>query len=109
MSVDEQVEELGPLPNGCTLYRKPNRVGGHRYFSDEIGGGVDVWDTCLVAESTLLAAILAEQTRRHTEWVLKQQKKRFKRGGERGPAPTTGRPPPPPAPPDPTQMSLPAH
>ena len=106
MSVDEQVEELGRLPNGCTLFRRANRVGGHRYFSDEIGGGVDVWDTCLVAESTLLAAIVAEQSRLHAENVQKQQRKRFKRDGERGPAPTSGRPSPPPAPPDPHQLSL---
>ena len=72
MSVDEQVEELGRLPNGCTLFRRANRVGGHRYFSDEIGGGVDVWDTSLVAESSLMAAIVAEQTRSYRELVLKQ-------------------------------------
>lgn len=48
------------LPNGCTLYRESNGVGGHRYWSDEVGGGVMLWDTCLVDPSTLLAAIVEE-------------------------------------------------
>jgi len=50
-----------PLPNGCTLYRVPNDVGGHQYWSDEIGGGVLVWDTCLVDDRTLRAAIAIEE------------------------------------------------
>ncbi len=49
------------LPNGCTLYKESNGVGGHRYWSDEIGGGVCIWDTSLVDSSTLLAAIVEEQ------------------------------------------------
>lgn len=50
-----------PLPNGCSLYYKKNSVGGRTYWSDEIGGGVVVWDTCLVDESTILSAIVHEQ------------------------------------------------
>lgn len=53
------------LPNGCTLYCKPNEAGGHTYFSDEIGGGVMVWDTCLVSQGTLLAAMACEAQRAH--------------------------------------------
>ncbi len=49
------------LPNGCTLYYKDNGAGGRKYFSDEIGGGVDVWDTCLVDEGTLLYAMMYER------------------------------------------------
>lgn len=60
------LQEVARLPNGCTLYREPNEVGGHRYWSDEVGGGVVVWDTCLVGQDTLLAAIVEEQ-RRMTE------------------------------------------
>jgi hypothetical protein len=30
--------EVCGLPNGYTLYRKSNGVGGHCYYSDEIGG-----------------------------------------------------------------------
>jgi len=55
------------LPNGCTLYRETNGVGGFRYWSDEVGGGVCVWDTGLVAESTLLAAIVEENRREREE------------------------------------------
>lgn len=56
------------LLNGCTLYRENNGVGGHRYWSDEIGGGVCLWDTCLVDISTLLAAIVEEQRRQRDEY-----------------------------------------
>jgi hypothetical protein len=60
-------EVLGFLPNGATLYRETNGVGGHRYWSDEVGGGVCVWDTCLVDVSTILAAVVEEQRREHIE------------------------------------------
>ena len=49
-----------PLPNGNTLLWKPNEAGGRTYYSTEIGGGVMVWDTCLVEESTLQAALNVE-------------------------------------------------
>lgn len=62
--MDKAVEELGKLPNGATLFRKPNEAGGFTYFSDEIAGGVTVWDTCLVNESTLRAAIMHETIRK---------------------------------------------
>lgn len=51
-----------PLPNGCTLYASRNAVGGTTYLSDEIGGGVAVWDTALVCQSTLLAAMVHDAT-----------------------------------------------
>ena len=51
---------LGMLPNGCMLYMQENEVGGRTYTSDEIGGGVMVWDTALVDSSTLLAALTEE-------------------------------------------------
>ena len=50
------------LPNGCTLYWEDNKVGGRTYYSDEVGGGVMVWDTALVDQSTLLAALTQENT-----------------------------------------------
>ena len=49
------------LPNGSVLYWEENEVGGRRYHSDEVGGGVVVWDTALVDSATLLAAIAQEQ------------------------------------------------
>lgn len=54
------VKPLTCLPNGHELYRADNNAGGHTYYSDEVGDGVVVWDTCLVDSSTLLAAILEE-------------------------------------------------
>lgn len=65
--MDNETVDLGCLPNGAHLYRKPNGVGGFTYYSDEIGGGVAVWDTCLVAESTLLAALTCEHHRHHIQ------------------------------------------
>lgn len=52
---------LGLLPNGCSLFMKENEVGGRVYYSDEVGGGVGIWDTALVDKSTLLAAIVEEE------------------------------------------------
>ena len=57
------------LPNGCALYwSADDSIGGCRtYISDEVGGGVGVWDTALVDQSTLLAAIVQEETLRLLE------------------------------------------
>jgi hypothetical protein len=49
---------------GNTLFREENEVGGHRYWSDEIGGGVVVWDTSLVSEEMLKLALIEEAKRR---------------------------------------------
>lgn len=57
------------LPNGSGLYRESNGVGGHRYWSDEVGGGVCVWDTCLVGSDTLLAALTEEARRSRAEQI----------------------------------------
>lgn len=57
------LEEVCLTPGGYTLFREPNGAGGHRYWSDEVGGGVMVWDTCLVCSNTLLAAIVEEERR----------------------------------------------
>jgi hypothetical protein len=66
------------LPNGCTLYKESNGVGGYRYWSDEVGGGVCIWDTSIVASSTLLAALTEEARAQHEE----QTGKRYYRTGE---------------------------
>lgn len=52
--------EVGETSRGYKLYRAPNPVGGNTYWSDEIGGGVVVWDTCLVGEETLRLALSVE-------------------------------------------------
>ncbi len=51
-----------PLPNGSTLYwRTDPSVGCRIYESDEVGAGVGVWNTALVDDSTLLAALTQER------------------------------------------------
>ena len=62
------------LPNGCMLYWKDNEVGGRTYHSDEVGGGVIVWDTALVNSSTLIAAINQENKLLIEEYHSKKKK-----------------------------------
>ena len=62
------------LPNGCRCHVFSNEVGGRTYTSDEVGGGVVVWDTALVNETTLLAAIVHEKTLVTEEIVLNRQR-----------------------------------
>jgi hypothetical protein len=63
------------LPNGCTLHWITGDQG-REYFSDEVGGGVQVWHTALVDQSTLLAAIVQEQAFQKLEYVIKDRKDR---------------------------------
>jgi hypothetical protein len=64
------------LPNGCTLYWKVDEATGCReYISDEVGGGVGVWHTALVDQSTLLAAIVQEQAFQKLEHVIAERKR----------------------------------
>lgn len=64
-------EDLGALSNGCHLYREPDGAGGYKYMSDEISGGINVWVTSLVPESTLLAAMCCEHNRKYQENIKK--------------------------------------
>jgi hypothetical protein len=57
------------LPNGCTLFWITGEQG-REYYSDEIGGGVEVWHTALVDQSTLLAAIVQEQAFQQLEFHI---------------------------------------
>jgi hypothetical protein len=43
------------------LYVEDNGAGGHRYWSDEIGGGVVVWDTSLVSPEMIRLALAHEE------------------------------------------------
>lgn len=57
------------LPNGCGLFVMPcSDTGGRIYYSDEVGGGVQVWHTALVDKTTLLAAIVEEERARIKEY-----------------------------------------
>lgn len=49
----DSLDLVGVTARGYSIYRAPNGVGGWRYWSDEIGGGVMVWDTSLADRSTL--------------------------------------------------------
>ena len=72
--------EVCELPNGYMLYRQENRAGGHTYWSDEIDGGVIVYDTCLTDVSTVLAALTEEWRRRIAE--QREQAAAAKEAGE---------------------------
>ena len=50
-------------PRGYGIFREPNGVGGYRYWSDEVGGGVLVWDTSIVSRETLEVVMLEERYR----------------------------------------------
>lgn len=55
------MKEIGQDSRGNTLFVEDNEVGGRRYWSDEIGGGVCVWDTCLVSTEMLKLALQKEE------------------------------------------------
>lgn len=57
----ENLEKVAELPNGTYIYRVSNGVGGHRYWSDAIGGGAMIWDTALASIEELEAAIEYEK------------------------------------------------
>ncbi len=56
------LREIGQDSRGNTLLVEDNEVGGRRYWSDEIGGGVCVWDTSLVSTEMLKLALAAEES-----------------------------------------------
>lgn len=68
------------LPNGCTLYWKINKAGGRTYLTDEVGILVNVWDTAITDNSTLLAAMTQEATLQKAEryWEERKAKNRDK-------------------------------
>ena len=57
------LSEVRQDSRGNTLFVEPNEVGGHRYWSDESGVGVVVWDTSLVSAEMLKLALEAEAKR----------------------------------------------
>ncbi|MCB1970964.1 MAG: hypothetical protein KDG54_11210 [Geminicoccaceae bacterium] len=60
---DQPTEWVASTMRGYALYRRPNGVGGHTCYSDEIGGGVLAWDTSLVDRETMLAFLMIEDRR----------------------------------------------
>lgn len=61
--LEQKLTLVGETARGYSIYRTDNGVGGHQYWSDEIGGGVIVWDTSLVSENSLYAALTLEEVR----------------------------------------------
>jgi len=61
------------LPNGHHLFWTTGALG-REYVSDEIGGGVQVWHTALVDETTLLAAVVQEAKFQRLEQEIEYRK-----------------------------------
>jgi hypothetical protein len=59
---EAELEEIGQTASGYTIWCKPNKAGGHTYWSDSIGGGVIIWDTCLASEEELLFCMNHERS-----------------------------------------------
>ncbi len=58
------LEQIAEDSRGNHLYVEPNEVGGHRYWSDDIGGGVMIWDTALGSIEMIELALAHEKKRR---------------------------------------------
>lgn len=56
-----RLEEVGKTARGYTVFVEETEPGGRRYWSDEIGGGVVIFDTTLVAIETIEYALNMEQ------------------------------------------------
>ncbi len=54
---------MGEDSLGHQLFVEDNGVGGHRYWSDDIGGGVCIWDTSLGSIEMMELAIAYEKGR----------------------------------------------
>jgi hypothetical protein len=61
INVEHALREIAQDSRGNTLYKQKNGVGGHTYWSDEIGGGTIVWDTSLVSREMIMLALKHEQ------------------------------------------------
>ncbi len=57
--------EVAEDSRGNHLDVEPNWVGGHRYWSDDIGGGVMIWDTALGSIEMIELALAYEKGRPH--------------------------------------------
>lgn len=55
------MKEVGRTSRGYTLFAEETEVGSTAYWSDEIGGGVLVWDTALACPETLRLALELEE------------------------------------------------
>lgn len=56
------MDVIAQLKNGYFIYRESNEAGGHRYWTDSIGGGAVIWDTSIASVEELMVAIAYELT-----------------------------------------------
>lgn len=75
---DSPLKLIGTLPNGFGLFVKDDEVGGREYWSDEIPTGILIWQTSLVDESSLLAAITEEHRARVADYHAHEKSRRSK-------------------------------
>jgi len=56
------MKEICCTKEGYTIYEADNQAGGKTYYSDSIGGGVMLFDTCLhsVGELELILQIVKQ-------------------------------------------------
>lgn len=61
------LEKIGEDSRGNALYVEPTEVGGRRYWSDEVGGGVVVFDNALVSIEMIELAVAFEKAEQGRE------------------------------------------
>jgi len=67
VSGEGPLEEIGRTARGYTIWRQRNGAGGHTYWSDSIGGGVVIYDSCLASEEEVLFCLEADRKLRAEE------------------------------------------
>jgi hypothetical protein len=70
------LKNVGETERGYQIFVEDNTVGGHTYWSDEVGNGVVVWDTSLVSKDTLLKTLNLEDARHAEEQRQEAERKR---------------------------------
>ena len=63
MNTVQYMDMICDLPSGGILYREGNREGGFRYYSDETGVMLEIWNTSTTSRPTLLMAIADDEIR----------------------------------------------
>ena len=60
----QYMDMICDLPSGGSLYREENDDGdGHRYYSDETGVMLEIWNTVTTSRPTLLMALADDEIR----------------------------------------------
>ncbi len=56
-----ELRKVAEDSRGNYLYVEDNKVGGRTYWSDDVGGGVIVWDTTMVSRTMIKLALEIEE------------------------------------------------